>query len=62
MDFKDAVDVQVYLSDVRFYSEMNEVYRQMMPNAPPARATVGARLMSPDALVEIMITARQPDE
>jgi 2-iminobutanoate/2-iminopropanoate deaminase len=59
MDFSDVVDVQVYLSDVRYYADMNEVYREIMPKAPPARATVGTPLMSPEALVEIMMTARK---
>ena len=57
MDFDDIVSAMVYVSDIRYYQAMNEVYREMMPNPPPARATVGAQLMSPDALVEIMVTA-----
>ncbi|MCP4663963.1 MAG: RidA family protein [bacterium] len=57
MDFTDVVNATVYLSDVRHYAAMNEVYRQCVPAAPPARATVGAPLMSPDALVEIAMTA-----
>lgn len=60
MDFTDVVNATVYLSDVRHYAAMNEVYRQCMPAAPPARATVGAPLMSPDALVEIEMTAVRP--
>jgi reactive intermediate/imine deaminase len=57
MDFDDVVDVQVYLSDVRFYQAMNEVYREMMPGPLPARATVGSALMTPDALIEIIMLA-----
>ena len=52
----------LFLSDVRFYADMNDVYREMMPKVPPARATVGTPLMSPDALVEIMMTARARDK
>ncbi len=59
MDFTDVVNATVYLSDVRHYAAMNEVYRQCVPAAPPARATVGAPLMSPDALVEIAMTAQR---
>lgn len=57
MDFDDVIDVQVYLSDIRFYQAMNEVYREMMPAPLPARATVGSPLMTPDALIEIIMLA-----
>ena len=57
LDFDDVVDVLVYLADVRHYQQMNEVYKEMMPNPPPARATVGSELMAPDALVEIVMLA-----
>lgn len=59
LDFEDVVDATVYLSDVRFYAAMNEVYGARMPAAAPARATVGSQLMSPDALVEIVMTAER---
>lgn len=59
MDFDDVVDVMVYLSDIRHYQAMNDIYREMMPDPPPARATVGTQLMSPDALVEIMMLAEK---
>jgi reactive intermediate/imine deaminase len=57
MDFTNVVDAMVYLSDIRHYQAMNEVYREILPTPPPARATVGSQLMSPDALVEIMMVA-----
>jgi 2-iminobutanoate/2-iminopropanoate deaminase len=57
LDFGDVVDVLVYLSDIRYYQQMNEVYKEMMPNPPPARATVGSELMAADALVEIVMLA-----
>lgn len=57
MDFSNVVNAQVYLSDIRHYGDMNAVYAELLPKPPPARATVGARLMSPDALVEIMMIA-----
>jgi 2-iminobutanoate/2-iminopropanoate deaminase len=59
MDFGDVVDATVFLSDSRYYDAMNEAYSEMIPHAPPARATVGTALMSPEALVEIMMTARR---
>ena len=57
MDFDDVVDVMVYVSDIRYFDAMNEVYAAVMPQPPPARATVGTELMTPDALVEIMMLA-----
>jgi 2-iminobutanoate/2-iminopropanoate deaminase len=57
LDFDDVVDVLVYVSDIRYYQQMNEVYKEMMPNPPPARATVGSELMAADALVEIVMLA-----
>ena len=57
MDFSNVVDTVVYLPDVSHFAAMNQVYRQMVTGAPPARATVGAGLVAPDALVEIMMVA-----
>lgn len=59
MDLEDVVDATVWISDVRHFSAMNEVYREFIPEAPPARATIGSRLMSPEALIEIAMTARK---
>lgn len=59
LGFGDVVEATVFLSDSRFYDDMNEAYSEMIPDSPPARATVGSPLMSPEALVEIMMTARQ---
>jgi len=58
LDFADVLEATVFLSDSRYYDQMNEAYREMIPTAPPARATVGTPLMSPDALVEIMMIAK----
>jgi 2-iminobutanoate/2-iminopropanoate deaminase len=57
LDFDDVVETLVYLSDVRYYQAMNEVYREMVGTPFPARATVGAQLMAPEALVEIVMLA-----
>ncbi len=59
--FEDVLESVVFLPDVRHFGAMNEIYREMLPTAPPARTTVGTQLMSPDALVEIMMIAvREP--
>ena len=48
----------VYLSDMRHFAAMNEVWDAWVDQAqPPARATVGALLATPDHLVEIMVVA-----
>ncbi len=60
MDFRDVESATVYLADVRFYAAMNEVYRELVPQPAPARATVGTQLMSPEALVEIAMVASHP--
>jgi 2-iminobutanoate/2-iminopropanoate deaminase len=59
LGFQDVVEGGVFISDVRFYDAMNEAYQEVIPDSPPARATVGAPLMSPQALVEIMMIARR---
>ena len=59
LDLGDLVDSRVYLSDIRYFADMNEIYREMIPSPRPTRTTVEAVLMgaSPDALVEIMVVA-----
>lgn len=57
LGFEHVENATVFLSDIRFYGAMNEVYREVLPQPPPARATVGSQLMSPDALVEIAMIA-----
>ena len=56
----DVESATVFLTDIRHYQAMNAVYREVMPSPPPARATVGTQLMSPDALVEIQMVASKP--
>ncbi len=62
MTFDDVTDATVYLSDIRFYDAMNAVYAKTLGRPAPARATVGTVLMTPDALVEIQMHARQSVE
>jgi 2-iminobutanoate/2-iminopropanoate deaminase len=57
LDFKDVVETMVYLSDIRHFQAMNEVYRETVTSPFPVRATVGAQLMAPEALVEIVMLA-----
>ena len=56
----DVVDSIVYLTDFNAFGAMNDVYRGFFQTGFPARATVGVGLVSPDASVEIMMTAVKP--
>ena len=48
----------IWLSDIRFYSEMNEVWDACVsPGNTPTRACVEARLAATKFLVEIRVTA-----
>jgi 2-iminobutanoate/2-iminopropanoate deaminase len=53
----NVVTGQVWLSDARNFSAMNEAYVRLFKTDPPARATVGSQLMSADNLVEIAVIA-----
>ncbi len=53
---KDIVRVGVFLSDMKNFGAMNEVYAEFFPKDPPARTTVGASL--PKIKVEIDCIAR----
>ena len=56
----DVVDALVYLTDLGKFAEMNTEYRAFFGKDFPARATVGTGLVSPGAVVEIMVTAVKP--
>jgi 2-iminobutanoate/2-iminopropanoate deaminase len=57
VSFADVADSTVYLTDLSQFAAMNGVYRESFKDAPPARATIGTRLVSRNALVEILMTA-----
>jgi aminoacrylate peracid reductase len=52
-----VVDGVVYLTDLKNYRAMNDVYRTFFGKDFPARATVQSGLVAADGLVEIMFTA-----
>jgi reactive intermediate/imine deaminase len=56
-DWSDVVDAVVYLPSIKDFAAMNSAYREVFPKGFPARSTVEAGLVSPDGLVEIMMTA-----
>jgi enamine deaminase RidA (YjgF/YER057c/UK114 family) len=57
MSFADVAAARVYITDTAQFQNMNSSYRAYFPKDPPARATVRTGLTSPDALVEIALTA-----
>jgi len=57
--FKDAVAVQVYLTDMELFQRMNAVYTSVIPDPRPARTTVGVAKLVGKARIEITVTARK---
>jgi reactive intermediate/imine deaminase len=53
----DVVDSVVYLTDVKNFAAMNDVYRAFFAKSFPARTTIGSGLVAADGLIEIMMTA-----
>ncbi|EEX50349.1 endoribonuclease L-PSP family protein [Pasteurella multocida] len=52
------INAQIYLADMDDYDAMNRAWDEWVDkNSPPTRATVEAKLASPDWKVEIVITA-----
>lgn len=51
-DAASIVQITVYLADIEFASEMNEVYAQVFDGWRPTRTTVGVQLVQP-ALIEV---------
>jgi 2-iminobutanoate/2-iminopropanoate deaminase len=56
-DLKDVVSVTVYLADIKDFPEMNKVYKTVLPDPKPARATIQAAALVNDARVEIAVIA-----
>ncbi len=52
-----VVYVQVYLKDVNRYSELNKVFADYFPKAPPARAILGIARLPQDDAVQINAVA-----
>lgn len=51
---EDMVKCTVFLTDVKDFQAMNQVYREFFPANPPARSTVAvAGLVVPGAVIEI---------
>lgn len=57
-DLAHVVRSTVYLSDIKYFAEMNEVYSELMPKPFPARTTFGCQLRG--ILIEIDVIATLP--
>ena len=56
-DMKDIVSVNVFLADIKDFDEMNKVYKSIMPDPKPARATVQVSGLVGAAHIEISAIA-----
>ena len=56
-ELKDVVSVTVFLADIHEFPEMNKVYKSVLPDPKPARATVQAAALVNDARIEIAAIA-----
>ncbi|MBY0533013.1 MAG: RidA family protein [Xanthobacteraceae bacterium] len=57
-DKSKLVQTQIFLPDISNFAEMNKIWEAwVLPGNVPARATIEAKLASPDYRVEIMVVA-----
>jgi enamine deaminase RidA (YjgF/YER057c/UK114 family) len=57
-DKSQLLSATIWLTDIRYYNEMNAVWDAWIdPAHPPARACVESKLATPKYHVEIMVTA-----
>jgi 2-iminobutanoate/2-iminopropanoate deaminase len=56
----DVVKVNVFLTDMATFQEMNRAYLEFFPSDPPARITVGCAALALGARVEIDCVAVKP--
>ena len=56
-DIKDVVSVTVFLADIHEFPDMNKVYKTVLPDPKPARATIQAAALVNNARIEISAIA-----
>lgn len=59
MDFSNIVKVSIFLSDMKIYGEVNEVYGAYFTDSPPAREAIEAAGLPMNVDVEISCIAVQ---
>ena len=57
---KDVVRMEIYLSNLDDFSDMNAAYAEIVGDTPPARITVGKVGLNFGAAIEIVCTAYKP--
>ncbi len=58
--FEDVVKMNVFITDMAQFPDMNRAYLEFFPGDPPARITVGCAALALGALVEIDCVAYRP--
>jgi 2-iminobutanoate/2-iminopropanoate deaminase len=53
----DIVNVTIYLADIKEFPDMNKIYKTVMPDPKPARATIQAAALVNNARIEIAAIA-----
>ena len=56
----DIVKVNVFVTDMSAFPEMNKAYLEFFPGDPPARITVGCAALALNAKIEIDCIAAKP--
>ncbi len=56
-EMKDVVSVTVYLADIHEFPDMNKIYKGVLPDPKPARATIQAAALVNNARIEISAIA-----
>jgi 2-iminobutanoate/2-iminopropanoate deaminase len=57
MSLRDAVQVQVFLTDIADFAAVNEVYKEFFAEPYPARAAFAVKALPAGGLVEVLVTA-----
>ena len=58
--FADVVKCTLFLGDIAYYAEANEVYARFFPGKPPARSAVAVSGLALGALLEVECIAVDP--
>lgn len=57
MGFENIIKVSIFLSDMNFFSKVNEIYGQYFSGDYPARETLAVKTLPKNVNVEISVTA-----
>lgn len=56
---EDVVRTTVYLSDIKYFDEMNSVYKEMFSEPFPTRTTIGVQLRGIDVEIDAIALKKQ---